>query len=88
MRVWIGTATPGRKGQTRGSPLVCETDVREEVKEEVKYFFTDLNGDRGRGTPSNEYLVERARAHDVLVVSYVSSYDVSINPTVTEGERM
>jgi hypothetical protein len=25
---------------------------------------------------------------DLLVVSYVSSYDVSRNPTVTEGERI
>ena len=32
--------------------------------------------------------MERVRARDVLVASYVSSYDVSSNPTVTEGEMM
>ena len=39
------------------------------------------------GSPSKEYL-ERVRSHNVLVVSHVSSYDVSNNPTVTEGESM
>jgi hypothetical protein len=28
------------------------------------------------------------RARDLLVASYVSSYDVSSNPTMTEGESM
>jgi hypothetical protein len=32
--------------------------------------------------------LERVRPHDLLVVSYVSSYDVSSNPTVVEGESM
>ena len=32
--------------------------------------------------------MERVRARDLLVVSYVSSYDDSNNPTVTEGENM
>ncbi len=53
-------------------------------------FFTDLwqlNGDRPRGAPSKEYK-ERERARDLLVASYVASYDVSINPTVVEGESM
>ena len=31
---------------------------------------------------------ERERARDVLVASYVSSYDVSSNPSVVEGESM
>ena len=30
----------------------------------------------------------RVGARDLLVASYVSSYDVSSNPTVTEGEMM
>jgi hypothetical protein len=40
-----------------------------------------------RGPPSKEYK-ERERAHDLLVASYVSSYDVSSNFTVVEGENM
>ena len=32
--------------------------------------------------------MERVRARDVLVTSYVSSYDVSNHPTVVEGENM
>jgi hypothetical protein len=36
---------------------------------------------------SKEYK-ERERARDVLVASYVSSYDVSSNPSVMEGESM
>jgi hypothetical protein len=62
--VWFGTTTPGQKGQTRGSPLA-------RTKDEDRCFFTDLwrlNGKRGRGTPSKEYL-ERVRARDLLVVS-------------------
>ncbi len=49
-----------RNGQVRtegtdtgeGKSFECETDVREETKEIVRFFFTDLwcfNGDRGRG---------------------------------------
>ena len=52
MRVWLGTGTPGQKGQTRGPPLTCEEDVRDEVKNTSSCFFTDLwrlNGNRGRG---------------------------------------
>ena len=70
----LGTTTPGQKGQTRGSVSVCDADVREEDRESVKFFFTDLwrlNGDRSRGAPSKEYL-ERVRSRDLLVVSYVS----------------
>jgi hypothetical protein len=43
-------------------------------------YLWRLNGDSPRGTPSKEYL-ERVRARDLLVPSYVTSYDVSINPT-------
>jgi hypothetical protein len=60
-------------------------DVRQEVKDADSCFFTDLwqlNGDRPR-----EYK-EREKARDLLVVSYVSSYDVSSNPSVVEGESM
>ena len=46
-----------------------------------------LNGDRPRGVPSKEYK-ERERARDLLVASYVASYDVSSNPSVVEGESM
>ncbi len=90
MRSWLGTSTPGQKGQTRGSTSACDEDVREEVREVVECFFTDLwwlNGDRPRGPPSKEYFV-RVGAHDLLVASYVISYDVSSNPTVVEGESM
>jgi hypothetical protein len=90
LRSWLGTTTPGQKGQTRGPASVCEADVREEVRESSKKKITGLwrlNGDRGRATPSKEY-VERVRARDLLVVSYVSSYDVSSNPTVVEGESI
>ena len=65
-------------------------DVREEAMEAVRCFFNDLwrlNQDRGRGAPSKEYL-ERVRARDLLVTSYVVSYDVSSNPTVVEGESI
>jgi hypothetical protein len=65
-------------------------DVREEVREAVKCFFPDLwrlNGDRPRGEPSKEYLV-RLWTRDLLVASYVVSYDVSSNPTVAEGESI
>ena len=90
MRAWLGTTTSGQKGQTRGPESARDADVREETRESAKCFFTDLwrlNGDRPRGTPFKEYLV-RVGARDLLVVSYVSSYDVSSNPTVTKGERM
>jgi hypothetical protein len=70
--------------RTEGTdPGVCissarDVDVREEGREVVKCFFTDpcrLNGDRPRGAPSKEYL-GRVGTRDLLVVSYVSSYDV------------
>jgi hypothetical protein len=67
--------------QTRVPVLSRETDVRDEVRETFRCFFNDLwrlNGDRPRGSPSKEYL-ERGRTHDLLVVSYVTSYDVSNN---------
>ncbi len=69
MRVWMGTVTPGQKGQTRGPVSGRDVDVREEVKETVRCFFTDLwrlNGDRGRGTPSKEYLERRRRRRTVV----------------------
>ena len=90
MRAWLGTATAGQKGQTRGPASAREADVRQEAKDAASCFFTDLwrlNGDRPRGAPSKEYL-ERVRARELLVASYVSSYDVSSNPTVTEGESI
>jgi hypothetical protein len=64
--------------------------VRPETKDTASCFFTDLwqlNGDRTRGAPSKE-CKERERARDLLVASYVSSYDVSSNPSVVEGESM
>ena len=90
MRAWLGTATAGQKGQTRGPASAREADVRQEAKDAASCFFTDLwrlNGDRPRGAPSKEYL-ERVRARELLVASYVSSYDVSSNPTVEEGENI
>jgi hypothetical protein len=42
MRTWVGTATAGQKGQTRGTPSARETDVRQETKDTVSFFFTDL----------------------------------------------
>ncbi len=90
MRAWLGTATAGQKGQTRGPASAREADVRQEAKDAAICFFTDLwrlNGDRPRGAPSKEYL-ERVRARDLLVASYVASYDVSSNPTVAEGDSM
>ena len=92
MRAWLGTSTAGQKGQTRRPASAREADVRQEAKDTDSCFFTDLwrlNGDRQRGTPSNEYL-ERVREHhwDLLVSSYVSSYDVSRNPSVVEGESI
>jgi hypothetical protein len=90
MRAWLGTATAGQKGQTRGSASARKADVREEAREAVRCFFNDLwrlNGDRPRGAPSKEYK-ERERARDLLVAFYVSSYDVSSNPSVVEGENM
>jgi hypothetical protein len=64
--------------------LAREADVRDESKDTSSCFFTDLwrlNGDRGRGAPSKEYLA-RVGARDLLVASHVTSYDVSSNPTV------
>ncbi len=46
-----------------------------------------LNGDRGRGSPSKEYLT-RVGSRDLLVDSYVSSYDISRKPIVTDDESM
>jgi hypothetical protein len=74
MSHWIETVTSGQKGQTRGTVFVCVADVREETKETDRWFFNDLwwlNQDRGRGSSYKEYL-ERVRARDVLVASYVS----------------
>jgi hypothetical protein len=34
-----GTATPGQKGQTRGSASARDVDVREEAKEGARCFF-------------------------------------------------
>ena len=90
MRAWLGTVTAGQKGQTRGPASAREADVRQEAKDAASCFFTDLcqlNGDSPRGAPSKEYK-ERERGRDLLVVSYVASYDVSRNPSVVEGERM
>ncbi len=42
MRVWIGTATTGQKGQTRGPASAREADVRQEAKDATSCFFTDL----------------------------------------------
>jgi hypothetical protein len=85
--------TPFRVATT--APPVCScsssrTEVRQEAKDAASSFFTDLwrlNGDRPRGAQSKEYL-ERVGARELLVASYVSSYDVSSNPTVEEGESM
>ena len=90
MRSCLGTATAGQKGQTRGPASAREAGVRQEAKDVASCFFTDLwqlNGDRPRGAPSKEYK-ERERARDLLVASYVASYDVSSNPSVVEGESM
>ena len=90
MRVLLGTTTPGQKGQTRGSVSACDADVREEDRESVKCFFTDLwrlNGDRPRGAPSKYYLV-RVEARDLLVASYVASYDVSSNRKDSWSQRV
>jgi hypothetical protein len=93
MRSCLETSTPGQKGekgQTRGPALTRVTDEREETKESSRCFFNDLwrlTQDRGRGSPSKEY-VESVRTHDLLVVSYVTLHDVSSNPTVVEGESM
>jgi hypothetical protein len=90
MRAWLGTAPAGQKGQTRVPASESEADVREEARESARCFFNDLwrlNGDRPRGAPSKKYK-ERERARDVLVASYVSSYDVSSNSSVVEGESM
>ena len=35
MRVWLGTATTGQKGQTRGTASASEADVRQEAKDTV-----------------------------------------------------
>ena len=90
MKTWFGTDPGGQKGQTRGPASAREADVREEAREAARCFFNDLcrlNGDRPRGAPSKEYK-ERERSRDVLVASYVVSYDVSINPSVVEDENM
>ncbi len=53
MKAWLGTATPGQKGQTRGPVLVLETDVRDDPKDTVRCFFTDLLAtERGQGEGS------------------------------------
>ncbi len=82
---------PDRTEGTDPGPVSArEADVREEAREASRCFFNDLcrlNRDRPRGTPSKEYK-ERERPHDVMVSSYVSSYDVSNNPRVVEGESI
>ena len=42
MRAWLGTATAGQKGQTRGPASAREADVRQEAKDAASCFFTDL----------------------------------------------
>ncbi len=42
MRALLGTAPAGQKGQTRGPVSEREVDVRQETKDEVSCFFTDL----------------------------------------------
>ena len=42
MRTLLGTVTTGQKGQTRAPASTCDVDVREETRESVKCFFTDL----------------------------------------------
>jgi hypothetical protein len=44
-------------------------------------------GNRPRGEPSKEYK-ERKRTRDLLIGLYVSSCDVSSNPSVVEGESI
>ncbi len=39
MRAWLGTATAGQEGQTRGPASAREADVRQEAKDVVKLFF-------------------------------------------------
>jgi hypothetical protein len=92
MKAWFGTTTPGQVGQNRGTVSSREVDyVWRSRKQPNVFLLTCLNGDRGRGEPSKEYL-DRVRVPDLLVVSYVVSYiyshDVSSNPTVTEGENI
>ena len=89
-QTWLAKGTAGQKGQTRGPASEREADVREETREAARCFLNDLwrlNRDRPRGAPTKEYK-ERERARDVLVASYVASYDVSSNPSVVEGESM
>jgi hypothetical protein len=43
MRAWLGTATAGQKGQTRGPTSARESEVRQEAKDAVSCFFTDLS---------------------------------------------
>jgi hypothetical protein len=42
MKTWSGTEAPGQKGQTRGSVLSRDTDVRDETKDVDRCSFTDL----------------------------------------------
>jgi hypothetical protein len=42
MRVCLGTATSGQKGQTRGPASARDADVREEAKKSARCFITDL----------------------------------------------
>ena len=42
MRAWLGTATAGQKGQTRGPASAREADVRQEAKDAASCFFNDL----------------------------------------------
>ncbi len=53
MRAWLGTATAGQKGQTRGPASARETEVRQEAKDAASCFFTDLwrlNGGQAEGS--------------------------------------
>ncbi len=42
MSAWFGTAPAGQKGQTRGPASAREADVRQDAKDTVSCFFTDL----------------------------------------------
>jgi hypothetical protein len=55
----------------------------------VRCFFNDLcrlNGDTSRGESSKKYL-ERGRSHDLLVASFVASYDVSRKNEKVDNEN-
>ncbi len=66
MRSWLGTATAGQKGQTRGRPSGREADVRQEAKDVAScFFYWPVATERGQPEGSTVEGIRGGRKHAV-----------------------